>query len=163
MDRVLRLTALILTGLFLLACQRIETRKEKYPSGKLKARWEVTVSKEGEVKDGVYEEFYESGQAKSIVNYVDNKEHGVYRSYHENGKMESEIYFLEGLMDGSYKEWYDNGKKKRFAEYKDGQLHGSVKTWDSEGNVVAQGKFKKGACKKGDCNKISSGNAIRVN
>jgi len=49
----------LLIGLLISACQRIETRKEKYPSGKLKARWEVTVSKEGEMKDGVYEEFYE--------------------------------------------------------------------------------------------------------
>ena len=103
---------------FLTACERIETRTEEYPNGALKARWEATVSEEGEQKNGVAEEFWENKRPKSIVNFVDDKEHGVYRAYHMNGKPEAEIWFLEGNMDGQFKEWYDNGKKKRFAKYR---------------------------------------------
>jgi antitoxin component YwqK of YwqJK toxin-antitoxin module len=108
------LRAFLIGGMILSACERLETRKEKYPSGKLKAKWEVTVSKKGEFKNGVYEEYWENGNSKSFVNYVDNKEHGLYRSHHENGKVEAEINFEKGLMHGDSKEWYDSGKKKRF-------------------------------------------------
>ena len=151
MSKLIKLTAFMLIGLIFLDCEKIETRKEKYSSGKLKARWEVTVTKEGEFKNGLHEELYESGQMKSIVNYIDDSEHGLYRSYYKNGKVQAEINFIEGLMYGTYKEWYDNGKKKRFADYQDGMLHGNVTTWDSNGNIVSREKFENGICKEGDC------------
>jgi len=147
--------------LMLTACERIETRTEEYPNGALKAKWEVTVSKEGEHKNGVSEEFWENKRPKSIVNFVDDKEHGVYRAYHMNGKMEAEIYFIEGNMHGEFKEWYDNGNKKRFAKYKNGKLNGNLKTWESNGNLVGSAKFSDGNCLVGDCGKL--GHTIRVN
>jgi len=147
--------------LVLSACERIETRTENYPDGALKARWEVTVSKEGEHKNGVSEEFWENKRPKSIVNFLDDKEHGVYRAYHVNGKMEAEIFFIEGNMHGDFKEWYDNGNKKRFADYKEGKLHGKLKTWDSSGNLVAAATFKDGSCTVGDCGKL--GHKVNVN
>jgi antitoxin component YwqK of YwqJK toxin-antitoxin module len=163
-EGIMRILSLLAVALFFLAaCQRVESRKEKYPSGKLKAKYEVTSSKEGELKNGVYEEYYENGKMKCIVNYVDDKKHGVYRSYHESGKMEAEIYFLNGLKSGDYKEWYDNGNKKCFAEYKADQLNGTIRTWENDGAVVAKASFKSGVCKSGDCNKVSPGTAKNFN
>jgi antitoxin component YwqK of YwqJK toxin-antitoxin module len=150
------------SGLIHTACERLETRKEKYPSGKLKARYEVTVSKKGEFKNGVFEEFWENKKRKCIVNYLDDKPHGVYRSYYESGKMEAEIYFLEGMKNGEYKEWYENGKKKRFATYREGQLHSTIKTWDVDGKLSAKAKFHKGVCKSGDCGKIAPNESISL-
>ena len=146
---------------FLWGCQKVETRKEKYPSGKLKARYDVTVSKDLVQKNGVYEEWYENKQTKMIVNYVDNKEHGVMRTYYPNGKLSAEIYFHHGEMDGDYREWYESGKKKCFAEYKKGKLDGTVQTWDSQGNRVGKAKFDEGSCVKGDCDQISIKTAYR--
>lgn len=147
----------------LTACDRIEIRKEEYPNGALKARWEVTVSSGEESKNGVSEEFWDNKRPKSIVNFVDDKEHGVYRAYHKNGKMEAEIYFLNGAMDGDYKEWYDNGNKKRFAKYDEGKLDGKVKTWDVNENLVASAKFSDGNCESGDCKKLGHGVNVNLN
>jgi len=154
---------LLLGGILLLSCQRIETRKEKYANGQLKARWEVTVSKEGEFKNGISEEFWEDGSQKSIVNYSDNREHGVFRAYFKNGNIAAEINYLEGLMHGDYKEWYDNGNKKRFTNYKNGNIHGGLKTWNSNGEIVSRATFKNGICKKGDCDNVSSKTPAKLN
>ena len=150
-------------ALLMAACERVEIRKERYPSGRLKARWEVTVSKDMEQKNGVYEEWYENKKSKLIVNYVDNKEHGVYRSYYPNSKIESEIYFIHGEMDGDFREWYDNGHRKREASYKKGKLHGTVQLWDSQGKHIAKASFKNGECKNGDCEQIATTTAYRHN
>ncbi len=152
--------ALVVLSVFL-ACEKIETRTEKFPNGNLKARYEVTVKKDVVTKNGVYEEFWENKRPKSIVNFVDNKQHGVYRSYYQNGKMESEIYYIHGDLHGESLEWYDNGKKKRSAKYKNGKLNGTLKTWDSSGSVVAEAKFSQGNCELGDCGKL--GYKVRVN
>ncbi len=165
MEMTLRIfwLSIVTTGIIFSGCQRIETRKEKYENGRLKARWEVTVSKKkGVMKNGVYEEFWPNKKRKCIVNYHDNKPHGIYRSWYENKKMKAEINFLNGLKDGDYKEWWSNGKKKRFAEYKEGVLHGPIKTWDENGKLSAKGKFKTGKCKSGDCGKIHVNAGIQV-
>lgn len=147
----MRSLSLFFLLLGLIACERTEVRKEKFPDGKLKVRWEVTTSTEGDVRNGVYEEFYPNGETKLICNYSDNREHGVYRSYFENGNMESEIYYQEGKIHGDFREWYSEGGKKRFSSYKKGELHGTETTWDVSGNKVSDSEFKKGVCIKGSC------------
>lgn len=153
----MRRLSLVLAVFALMACERIEVRKEKYPDGTLKARWEVTVSKEGDTRNGVYEEFYQNGHPKLICNFSDNREHGVYRSYYDNKEMESEIYYSEGKIHGDFREWYSNGKKKRFASYKKGELNGKETTWDSDGKEVSQSKYEKGKCVSGSCMQTSGG------
>ena len=49
-----------------------------------------------DIKQGLVIEYYESGEVKSKVNYVDGKEQGESTYYHKNG----EIYKIENYKDG---------------------------------------------------------------
>jgi len=146
----------------IIGCERVQTKKEKYPSGRLKARWEVTKSAAGELKNGVYEEWYENKETKLIVNYVDNKEHGIYRSYYKSGQISSEMSFHHGELRGDNQEWYENGQKKSATYYKKGELHGTYQTWDGQGKTVVKAKFKKGVCVKGDCSQLARSTAFKM-
>ena len=53
---------------------------------------------QGDIKQGLVTEYYESGEVESKVNYVD------------------------GQLQGEYIEYYENGEIKEIQNYKDGEL-----------------------------------------
>lgn len=79
--------------------------------------------------------YYENGQPKYVMNYVNNKAQGEELQYHENGKLKGIIYYDNGEFHGQFRffdengqliliETYDKGKKIHSRKYQNGQKAG---------------------------------------
>lgn len=126
----------IIAGLALLvlvftACEKIERKKEFWPNGKVKEEYEVTYDEYGQpLKNGLYKQWYESGQIRHEINFLDDKKHGLQRSYFQNGKIELEENYLFGKLSGKKKTWNIDGKLELEVDYVDGKTHGLfVRYW----------------------------------
>jgi antitoxin component YwqK of YwqJK toxin-antitoxin module len=53
-----------------------------------------------DIKQGLVIEYYESGEVKSKVNYVDGKEQGELIEYYESGEVKLKVSFEEGKAQG---------------------------------------------------------------
>ncbi len=132
---------------------------------------------EGRIEDGalsgVWKTYYESGNIKSSVNYVNGKIEGEaffyfdnvkrimlahalfddeqiienYEEFYENGARKALIPYKDGVPHGDAEFYYENGKLKIEAEYKNGFKHGKWKFYDENGELMTKEKWKKGKIK----------------
>lgn len=130
------------------------------------------------MKQGLYEEYYDSDTLKVRCIYFHNEINGVWEKHYETGQKEWEVEYKEGFRQGAYKQFYKSGALKvrgsNFEDYKqgnesqfdengnliwegeylNGQLHGIWQHYNEDGNVINKLKFNKGELKKGE-NSIS--------
>lgn len=148
-----------------------ETKKENYQdSGKVRVEREVALYSDNHFEaDGIYREYYPSGQLFVEGNYRKGRQEGEWTFYFENGKLNRkadykngkpdgprEIFrgdgtlaakrnFRDGLRDG---EWitYDKTGKKPVAEelYDNGKPDGVWKAWHPNGQLRQEANFKQG-------------------
>lgn len=79
--------------------------------------------------------YYENGQPKYVMNYVNGKAQGEERQYYENGKLKGIIYYDNGEFHGQFS-YFDENEQLRLTEtfyhdakthsqeYQNGQKHG---------------------------------------
>jgi len=51
-------------------------------------------------KEGIYKSYYENGQLKVEVNYIDGLRHGIFKSYHDNGQLCEEVNYIDDKRNG---------------------------------------------------------------
>jgi hypothetical protein len=78
--------------------------------------------------------YYESGQLKSEIPYLDHQLSGCVRLYYPNGQLKRELFFLQGKR-GIERSWYENGQL--FTEVNPGQ---SARSWFKNGNLAQEVK-----------------------
>jgi len=103
--------------------------------------------------------YYETGQLKEVVDYLDNKKNGNYVEYDRKGNVITLQRYINGalvererinrldqggLKQGVWKEFYENGRVKREASYKDDQLNGYYKEYDENGEVKVLLQYTEG-------------------
>lgn len=66
--------------------------------------------------------YYENGQLKSRISYIDGREHGVWEAFFEDGKRSSVGQFYNGSKFGIWKYYYPNGDIKTYANYDSGLI-----------------------------------------
>ncbi len=107
-------------------------------------------------------EFYEDGQKRSELNYVDGKQlgkqegwlrnghktheanfviangklHEKYETWYKNGQKRSEKNFVDRKPHGKLEKWYENGQKMLEENYVDGKPHGKKIVWAENGNIL---------------------------
>ncbi|MDB5106753.1 MAG: hypothetical protein JWP91_4442 [Fibrobacteres bacterium] len=153
-----------------------ETHKKevRFPDGKLKETYSYYLDdKKHEVRDGLDEEFFNSGSKKGEIPWQDGKENGpvIYyyadgrKSYeatykegkkngyatvwYQNGQKQWQTVFRDGLTHGVWREWYADGKKKFEANYSDGKLEGLATWWHENGRLWQERSFQAGVLVKG--------------
>ena len=89
-----------------------------YPNGNVA---EETNWKE-DLKNGVWKQFFESGQLKSTAKYVDNKLEGTYTAYYPDGKKEIEGVYRHDVPNGEWKRFDDKGKITSTIKYANGKI-----------------------------------------
>ena len=47
-------------------------------------------------KNGIYKSYYDNGQLREEVNYINGKENGILKTYHENGQLWKEVNYIDG-------------------------------------------------------------------
>ena len=83
-------------------------------------------------KDGLWTDYYENGQKRSVETYKDGRKDGLYTYWHEDVLMYEGTY-KNGKEDGLWTRWYENGQKMTVRTYKDEELI-SQNCWDEDGS-----------------------------
>ncbi len=60
----------------------------------------------GQVKNGEHNTYYESGELKVTVNYVDGVKQGLEKLFYESGSSLSTANYVDGLAQGEWKSFY---------------------------------------------------------
>lgn len=90
-----------------------------------------------EKKEGNWQAFYENGNIKEDVNYLDDKLHGDYKTYHENGQIEVRAFYADGTLHGPYTSHYESGNLKAKGQYKAGKEIGAWLTlYDNQAKMI---------------------------
>lgn len=71
---------------------------------------------------GLWKNYYNDGQLKSVINYQKGREHGKWITYHSTGNISSEGNFKDGSKVGEWKYYYPNGKIKTIVNYQTGEM-----------------------------------------
>ncbi len=70
--------------------------------------------------------------------------------WYEDGQIKEEVNFIDGKYDGKATWWYENGQISGIYNYKDGKLHGKGTSWNENGQI-SETNYKDGVCISGDC------------
>jgi len=73
-------------------------------------------------KEGLYKEYYKSGELKGEGNWKDGKPHGEFKVYYKNGDVQIKMNYKEGKKDGISKSFYPKGVLMREERYQEGTL-----------------------------------------
>lgn len=98
----------------LLSCSSREVKKEYYPNGSIKAL--TPIDNKG-VPNGLFEEFYESGELKAKGEYVDGVIRDTVFSFHRNGKIESKGLLKNGFKISWWSYFNEAGRLKETYQY----------------------------------------------
>lgn len=98
---------LILIIIFLFSCINENIKEEFYPNGGLKLRAEVN---ERDILNGLYEEYYDTGEIKVKLTYKNGKITDTVLTFHKNGKIESKGIHRNNLPIGWWNYYDSDGK-----------------------------------------------------
>jgi formylglycine-generating enzyme required for sulfatase activity len=118
--------------------------EEKYPDGKIKARWSGKILADGRfVLDGPETWFFPNGAKLYEVQWADGYKRGVETLWREDG---SKVWQWEHRPDGTsvWTQYWPNGRVKRVSEWKEGRCHGTVRYWGPDGALRGEYQFREG-------------------
>ena len=104
-------------------------------------KFEVT---EGDIPDGVYKLFHDSGELKRTFSISDGSLNGICKVFYRSGKTEREGFYKNGKEDGKSKLYYPEGELKGFSFYRNGEKDGQTKLFYKSGKIKASLRFKAG-------------------
>jgi antitoxin component YwqK of YwqJK toxin-antitoxin module len=85
--------------------------------------------------DGIYTKYYDNGNIKTEVNYINSKKNGIYREYDETGQLLTEITYINDKINGECKSYYDTNKILSICNYKNDFLNGQNIKYYQNGNI----------------------------
>jgi antitoxin component YwqK of YwqJK toxin-antitoxin module len=160
---------------------RNDTINRTGANGKKYGRWvyffngnKQKIEKEGKYesdrKTGIWKTYYENGNLKSEITYINNIADGYAKIYYENGKISEEgtwkgikwvgkyLFYHEngnkayewsfndqGKRTGEQKYYHENGKLMIKGDWIDGKENGVISEYDSNGNLKSEKVFASGA------------------
>lgn len=96
-------------------------------------------------RQGVWKEYYETGELKSEGKYVNSKKVDEWKYYFPDKTIEVlGSYNKKGQQIGEWKWYYANHQLMRIENYEDGILEGDFIEYDEDGETVVQGKYEDG-------------------
>jgi len=97
----------------------------------------ITNAQNGEVK-----KYYDNGQLKSSLNYLNGELNGLCKSYYENGKLRAVATVIKGKTEGFVKTYFENGQLKTIGEFGDKDVQeGMHKEYYENGNLKKTGTY----------------------
>ena len=118
---------------------------EDWPSGEPMIREQVKGYADGtEVRHGLYTAYWENGQEKLQMYYVDGVAHGPKQTWHIDGTIWSQGAFVNGKEDGPWVSWYPTGTKQQEFHMRNGALHGQQTSWYPNEQKQSDGRWVNG-------------------
>jgi uncharacterized protein len=94
------------------------------------------------LKQGDWQEFYDTGELKGEGKYVAGQRLGAWKYFYKNGQMEETGTFLKNeTPDGEWMWYYENGNKLLEETYINGLRYGIMTEYSDSGTVVAKGEY----------------------
>ena len=118
--------------------------EEKYPDGKLRARWSGRIAADGRyLLHGTETWFYPDGRKQWEVTYRDGVKDGLETYWTPDGRAR---WTWERRSGGTarWTQWWGNGRKKAESTWRDGRAVGLARRWDSAGRLVSERRFEGG-------------------
>lgn len=95
-------------------------------------------------QDGLVKEYYNNGNLKSEINYVDGVRIGEARFYNENGSIKRELNYENGKVEGLVKVYTDKGILTESFVIEEGRRNGPTSLYDSTGTYLTDISFEEG-------------------
>ena len=99
----------------------------------------------GNITDGTYKNYYDSGKLRRTFDFKDNELNGWCKVYYKSGKVEREGFFKNNKEAGISKIYYDTGILKGKSTYLNGEKNGATLLYYKSGNIKAKMNFKDSA------------------
>ena len=122
---------LLLLFISLVSCQDVEVRKTYYESGELR----ITVNYVDGLRQGQIKEYYKSGELSRTRTYVDGLRQGEEKEYYDSGELQYTSNYVDDLKQGEFKEYYESGELRSTVNYVDGLIQGEAKFYYESGKL----------------------------
>ena len=122
---------LLLLFIPLVSCQDVEVRKTYYESGELR----ITVNYVDGLRQGQIKEYYKSGELSRTRTYVDGLRQGEEKEYYDSGELQYTSNYVDDLKQGEFKEYYESGELRSTVNYVDGLIQGEAKFYYESGKL----------------------------
>lgn len=88
--------------------------------------------------------YYDNGNIKAELSYINSIRDGISKYYYENGTPYQILFYDRGVLSGEFRQFHPNGKLHIQAYYKDGTLDGIKMVYDSLGNLLEYTNYSNG-------------------
>jgi len=95
-------------------------------------------------RQGLWKEFYPTGELKSEGHYVNSKQEGVWKFYFENQKVEVKGSYKNGKKEGAWYWYYPNGALLQEENWSNGKLDGAFFEYNENGEITVKGEYLEG-------------------
>ena len=103
------------------------------------------ITDENGLRQGLWKEYYPTGELRSKGKYKDSKPVGAWKFYFIDQTVEIEgSYTNKGHKDGDWLWFYPTGDTLMAAHYEDGDLDGYYVEYDEQGEPIVQGNYVAG-------------------
>lgn len=98
------------------------------------------------IEDGDYDFYLAHNPSKKYMSgkIVNGKKEGIWIEYYKSGELKSETNYKNGLANGKQTIYYKNGNIKEERNFKDDVISGIRKYYDKEGKLTSTLEFKNG-------------------
>lgn len=86
----------------------------------------------------------ESKDTASIRSFVNGKEDGVWKQFYESGNLKESRFFAAGKKTGEYHLWWENGTEKAIYRFENDEYEGESREWNPEGRLIRVMNYKAG-------------------
>jgi antitoxin component YwqK of YwqJK toxin-antitoxin module len=95
-------------------------------------------------RQGLWKEFYPTGEIKSEGNYVNSNKEEVWKFYFENQKIEVKGKYKNGKKEGTWYWYYPNGELLQEENWSKGKLDGAFFEYNENGEIIVKGAYFEG-------------------
>ncbi|MCQ2286761.1 MAG: hypothetical protein MJZ76_07790 [Bacteroidales bacterium] len=100
------------------------------------------ITDENGLRQGVWKEFYETGELRSKGKYKNSKPIGEWKFYLKDKNIELEgAYDSKGRKQDEWKWYYADGELLAIENYEAGKLEGEFIEYDEEHNILSKGQY----------------------
>jgi hypothetical protein len=117
---------------------------ERWPGGKLKARWSGSVADDGRfLLEGKEQWFYADGKSHYEASYNLGRKIDMETLWRADGSIE---WQRQHAPDGTtlWTQFWENGTKKSESTWRDSHADGPARRWDREGKLISEVRFANG-------------------
>ena len=102
------------------------------------------ITDENGKRQGLWKEYYSTGELKSEGHYINSNFDGVWKFYFQDQKLELEGSYKDGKKDDVWHWYYPDGEIFQEENWHQGLLDGDFVEYDENGDIIVKGAYLEG-------------------